>query len=247
MSKVIESKRRLGRLPGYIGSTLLARYDKETLRPEPSAELLPLSGTLSGAQMQARQSLLDWCFAGAGTGHSRVLRPSALPGVEERLSIAVLTGSDTIGKLQLAESLCRELDGSALLEACEGRLAKLRLRVAVKLRECLWWRRRQAGDPWDSGYLREEALARGRVAQFLPRRATLVIADKLPRETLHKAVETLRRRSGKFGHPVRLLITDAVLPEPLGLQREAARGWTAEMDGLGEVLAVKLSSETERS
>jgi len=227
----------------HIGPTLIARYDDEALRPWHTGDFgLRWAGPLGDSQNKAWKDLDGWCFAGAGTGESPFWRPWALPQVPQPFAIAVLTGSNGVGKSHLAEALCRELDGSLQLAACSGRFASLRLRLRVKCQECLWWRRRHPADPWDSGYLVEDPAARRRLERFLPRRATLIVADELPPESLRKAIEDLNSRRSDFRQPVRLLIVDAALPSTLGLRWEAEGGvWMTGVQELGETPVVDLS------
>lgn len=226
-----------------IGPTLIARYDDETLRVLPSGDYgLRWAGPLGEAQHKAWQALSEWCFAGAGDGTCPLWPPWAQPSVEQRFSIAILTGPNGVGKSHLAEALSRELDGSLRLEACTSRLARLRLRLGVKLNESAWWKPRRREDPWDSGYLVEDPAALVRLAGFLPRRATLLVADELTPLTLLDAITKLKGRRADFRHPVRLLIIDTVLPGCLGLGLDAERRvWTTNIHELGEVPVVSLS------
>lgn len=187
----------------HIGPTLIARYDDEAPRPWPTGDFgLRWAWPLGEAQNKAWKDLDGWFFAGAGSGASSFWRPWALPHVPQPFAIAVLTGSTGVGKSHLAEALSRQLDGSLQLAACTGRWAALRLRLRVKAQDCLWWRRRQPADPWDSGYLVEDPAARRRLERFLPRRATLIVADELPPESLRQAIEDLNSRRSDFRHLV---------------------------------------------
>lgn len=225
-----------------IGPTLIARYDDEALHaPPPNGPGMEWAGPQGEARRIAWDALHAWCFIGAGSGRSPICCPWAMPDVPRRFSIAVLTGIDGPGKSQLAQALCRELDGTPLLEACKGRLAGLRLRLGVKLAECVWWRSRQPLDPWDAGHLGENPARLQRLGQFLPRRATLIVADQLSADSLKRAIELLAARAPDFRHPVRLLILDAVLPASLDLRWDARRAsWPTAVHELGDVPVVEL-------
>ena len=231
-------------VPGRrLGPTLIARYDDEVLRPPATGDLgLRWAGPTGDAQVDAWQRLQAWCYVGAGTGRSPFWRPGVMPDVPQRFSIAVLTGDDGIGKSHLAAALSRELDGTLQLEACTSRVSALRLRLRVKYNNGRWWRSRQASDPWDSGYLVDGPLAGARLALFAPRRATLIVADEWPPQSLMAAIEALNVRRSDFPHPVRLLIISTVLPAPLGLNRDADRAvWTTAVQKLADVQVIDMS------
>lgn len=165
------------------------------------------------------------------------------PDVTQRFAVAVLTGDKDVGKSALTEALSRELDGSLKLEACMNRFRALALRLRVKRDDCLWWRTRQNSDPWDSGYLVDGPAARARLAVFAPRRATLIVADEVPSQSLILAIDVLNARRSEFRHPVRLLIIDAALPGSLGLRWDADRAvWVSGVPELGEVLVIDMST-----
>lgn len=227
-----------------LGPTLIARYDDEVLRPPPTGAFVSRwAGPKGDAQVDAWQRLHAWCYAGAGTGRSPFWRPWVTPDVTQRFAVAVLTGDKDVGKSALTEALSRELDGSLKLEACMNRFRALALRLRVKRDDCLWWRTRQNSDPWDSGYLVDGPAARARLAVFAPRRATLIVADEVPSQSLILAIDVLNARRSEFRHPVRLLIIDAALPGSLGLRWDADRAvWVSGVPELGEVLVIDMST-----
>ncbi len=93
-------------------------------------------------------------------------------------------------------ALMRELDGDRALQALASAAARWQVRLGLKLREAMGWRR--ADDPWDAGHLRElDALL-----QFEPRRPTLIVADA----SQQAARELLATRAPLFCQPVRLLL-----------------------------------------
>ncbi|MCW5623366.1 MAG: ATP-binding protein [Burkholderiales bacterium] len=231
-----------------IGPALIARYDGETLRPPPPDDRggLRWAGPLGDRQADGWMRLQQWCFDGVGRGSSPWYAPWVLPDVDRRFAIALLTGPNGAGKSHLAEAFGRELDGTIRLEALDGRVARWRLRLGVKLADCLWWRRRRVDDPWDVGYLVDDPAARLRLQQFRPRRATLIIADECEPATLRSCVDMLAAHRADFRHPVRLLIIDVAVPSELGLTWDgAARKWKTaarrETEGWGPITVVDLS------
>ncbi len=198
----------------YVGPTLVARYDNAALRVEPASPLAAQAGPESAGQRQAWAGIEAWCLYGAGPGCSAWWRPGALPEVEQRLSVAVLTGGGVQEASRLAEAFSRHIDGSLRLQALDGGLSGLRWRLRIKLDECLWWRLLPAGTPWDAGYLPLSEIALQALRRFSPRRATLIVADGLHPRLLAQALRTLEGRRAAFRHPVRLLVV-AAAPESL--------------------------------
>lgn len=172
--------------------TLLARYDAATLRP-PSPHAL---AALDARQIAVCQTLSDWCRQ----------QPDAA------FAIAHLSGMSGVGKTYLADALCRNLDGSVWLDACPTTAARWRLKLRVKLADCLGRRFQSIDHPWDCGFLRTTPAALAALARFTPRRATLIVADALPAEQTQTCIELLARRHSGFRDPVRLLVVGAMLP-----------------------------------
>lgn len=222
-----------------IGPVLIARYDDEALRPEPPTEPGPQrAGPPDVAQQRAWQALESWCQSGMGTGRTPFWRPSLLPDVPERFSLAVMVGEAGAGKLRLADAFARHIDRNAELEAlsAESRLKGLRLKLAVKWHELWWWRKRHPRQPWDCGYLVDDSAVAARLADFRPRRPTLIIADSLSDAGLGRALQTLCAAKMNYRHPVRLLVIDAKVPGVLELHFDAGtRRWQTSLGGLGEV------------
>jgi len=202
---------------------LIARYDRAALRVEASAGLSGhRAGPLRPHQEAAWNWLQAWCFEGAGDGRSPPWRPRALPQVPQRWSVAWLAGPKGSGRSHLAEAFSRQLDGDDRLQALASGAARLRLRIGVKLADACWWRARRPDDPWDCGYLVDEPAARQALQNFLPRRATLMVADGLPEEALRACVAALAPRQARFRQPVRLLVIATEMPAAL------ARGPTTD-------------------
>lgn len=232
-------------VPGrWLARAFMARYDDEALRVAPVADFgMRWAGPLGEHQAAAWAWLQSWCVDGAGTGRSPPLRPWVMPQVETRFAVAVLAGVNGVGKSHLAESFSRHLDGSDRLAALPGRGARWRLRLHVKLQNCLWWRARRPEDLWDCGYLVEDPAARQRLGQFRPRRATLLIADELQPVSLLQCIELLNTQRVEFRHPVRLLVIDTALPAALGLVwRAETRQWHSDAQELGVVPVHDLSA-----
>lgn len=205
----------------HVGPTLVARYDNAALRVEPASPLAAQAGPEGAGQRQAWAGIEAWCLHGAGPGCGAWWRPGALPEVEQRLSVAVLTGGGAQEASRLAEAFSRHIDGSLRLQALGGGLPGLRWRLRIKLDECLWWRPLPAGTPWDAGYLPLSETALSALQHFRPRRATLVVADGLHPRLLAQALRTLEGRRAAFRHPVRLLVV-ADAPDSLPPLQSAA-------------------------
>lgn len=191
----------------------MARFDDSVLQVMPAPPANPRCAdpaTMTGRQVW--QNLYAWCQTGAGPGGSRWWRPGERPAVTSPFAVAALTYCDDVNPYPFTQTLCRELDASPRLEACSSRWAGLRLRLGVKLQECVWWRMRREEDPWDSGYLLSNAVQSGALACFQPRRATLIVADPLTAEVLGHALHILYGRRHLFDYPVRLLLVNRALP-----------------------------------
>src|SRR5690606_37931883 len=110
----------------------------------------------------------------------------------------------------LVEALMRELDrnGELAQAGARSRLAALPLRLAVKARELAWWRPRHARQAWDTGYLRGTPESLARLADFRPRRPTLMVVQGLSAAEQTQALRTLQGAQAHYRHPVRLLLLD---------------------------------------
>ena len=199
------------------------RYDLAALRPpEPDAGI----HTPDADAVQTLQTLQRWCLAGSGPGGSPWWRLRALPTVEKRLSVAHLNQTsftDDHAVQRLAAQLMLERDGSLQLQACRTLAGRLLLRLKTKAHDLMWWRRREPGDAWDSGYLRDGANGLQAMKQFLPRRATLLVVDCLEDGLTDAALVALsldlQARQHSFAHPVRLLVLG---PLPAALKADGA-------------------------
>ncbi len=122
------------------------------------------------------------------------------------LSVAVWTAEPGSPEDAVIEPFSRHLDGSHQLHAAGGAVAGLLLRLRVKACDVAWWRTRRATDPWDSGYVLDQPAVREALAQFNPRRATLMVALDWTEPALIEVLGPLARSSVHFQHPVRWLV-----------------------------------------
>ena len=180
------------------------RFDLQALRPP---EATATEASLQAVrQTAAWQALLDWCWAGAGPGHSPWWQPGAQPAVTQRLAVAALCGPDPAATRDWANALACQIDGSLLLADQPHRAAALGLRLRVKLTDAMWWRVRQRADPWDAGWARTSPQGlRQFQGRFAPRRATLVLADPRQADLLQPCLAALAARSDGLRHPLRWL------------------------------------------
>ncbi len=198
-----------------------ARFDRQALRPPqdmPAATgsaSQSATGAAQSTDSAAWQALSSWCHSGAGPGGVPLFQPWALPRVEQRLSVASLTATDLSAAAALAAQFALHLDGSHALAALPSRWAGLAMRVRIKLNDVQAWRRRVPTDPWDAGYLVDEPMARHHLPLFSPRRATLLVVDRLPAPFAAQCATTLAAHSSTLAFPVRLLVVTA---DPAAIQ-----------------------------
>lgn len=192
-----------------------ARYDLLALRPP-----APGSG-LTAPDAEAAQvlrALQHWCLAGSGPGGCPWWRPRAMPAVQTRLAVAHLDIAARAGDgtpQRLTAQLMLERDGSLQLQARRTAAGRLALRARTKVHDLMWWRARQPSDPWDSGYVRDSAGGLQALTRFQPRRATLLVVDRLEGladDALVALWLDLRARQHRFAHPVRLLVLGPLPP-----------------------------------
>lgn len=193
---------------------LTARFDRAALRPPAP---LPAGQLRHPAQDgPAFQALRQWCLAGSGPGTRAFGSPAAAGAIAQRCTVATLAGGRPEAASALAHALCLERDGSLQLQACRGAGARLRLRLATKLHDALWWRARQPHDAWDCGYVIDTPAGLQALARFTPRRATLLVAEGLPVATLRSVITDLHARQAALAQPLRLLVLGTTdLPERL--------------------------------
>lgn len=209
----------------HVGPTLVARFDGLALRVEPDGDLVPGATTLSEHSSRLTWAgLQHWCLHGSGPGCAPLWRPGALPDVELRLSVAVLTGGTEVDRRRLAEVFSRHIDGSTRLQTLGSRLQGLGWRLRIKLAECQWWRPLPPATPWDAGYLPLSAAAVEPLARFRPRRPTLIVADGLHPQVLAQALGALQANQASFRHPVRLLVLTERGDGVAALYREGSTG-----------------------
>ncbi|WP_341645187.1 hypothetical protein [Thauera sp. SDU_THAU2] len=203
---------------------LVARYDDEVLRsPSPAGPDSEPIRPLDAEQQRAWGALESWCQTGVGTGRTPFWRPSQLPDVPVRFSLAVMVGEDSVGRSRLVDTFALHLDRNDELAelSAASKLKGWQLKLATKWHELWWWRKRHPRQPWDCGYLMENSAAMARLARFRPRRPTLIIADQLRGSSLEQALQALNGAASDYRHPVRLLVLDAALPSMLKLRFDA--------------------------
>jgi hypothetical protein len=205
------------KLRGYLAG-LPAGFDTVALRAPAAApgELARLK-----AQAQTVRALTAWCLAGA------VPRPTL------RLAVGALRGAmgaEALALVAWADAFARQMDGGIRLDALPTRAAGLAWRIQAKLNDARPWRQRQAGDPWDAGWATSAPPALRRLqSDWMPRRATLVLADAADHVALRLALAALWQRQQAFRHPVRWLWVGG------GADLPAVPGQTVTRFGLGVV------------
>lgn len=178
-----------------------ARFDAQALRP-PAA--VAGAATLLQRHATLHDQLQAWCWQGAGPGHAAWWQPGAQPAVGQRLAVAALCGPGGADLAGWANAFARQLDGSTRLDKLTSKWGGLQLRLATKLQDAQWWRPRQPTNPWDAGWaINTPAALQQLQHHFLPRRATLVLADANAVQALQPGLAALALRSGDFSHPVR--------------------------------------------
>ena len=75
-------------------ATLRARFDGAALRVALPDRPVPPLAMPTAAQAARWAPLESWCFDGAGTGRSPLLRPAQAPQVAQRFSVAVWPADD---------------------------------------------------------------------------------------------------------------------------------------------------------
>lgn len=173
---------------------LQAGFDSLALRPPAPAasERAHLR-----AQPQATQAITAWCLQGT------------MPRLRQRLLVGALrgaAGAEAVALETWADAFARQMDGGTRLDAMPTAIQGLAWRLHTKFNDARIWRTRQSEDPWDAGWaLSTPAAMRRLQADWIPRRATLVLADAADHEALRLALTALWQRHGAFRHPVRWL------------------------------------------
>ena len=192
---------------------LRSRFDQMALRPPappaagwPTPPATPSARTTPAAQPAVSAAVQAWCWQGAGPGNSAPWQPGARPKVSQRLAVAALRGPDAAATTAWANAFARQSDGSTRLDALSSAVARLALRLGAKAHDAMWWRARQSDDPWDAGWaINTPPALRHWRAGFMPRRATLILADRTEATALEPCLAALVLRSDDLRHPVRWL------------------------------------------
>lgn len=180
-------------LVGYLVG-LQASFDSVALRPPAPAE-----SERARLRMQAKavQALTAWCLQGT------------MPRLSQRLLVGALRGAAGAEALALAtwaDAFARQIDGGTRLDAMPTAMQGLAWRLQTKINDARVWRTRQPTDPWDAGWAMSTPAALRRLqGDWMPRRATLVLADAADHEALRLSLMALWQRHGNFRHPVRWL------------------------------------------
>jgi len=173
---------------------LQARFDSLALRPPAAAD--DAQARLR-AQAAVVQTLTSWCLQGA------------MPRLRQRMLVGALrgaAGADALALAAWADAFARQIDGGLRLDAMSTGVQALAWRLQVKLNDARPWRARQPADPWDAGWaLSAPAALRQLQTAWMPRRATLILADAADHAALRLALTALWQRHASFRHPVRWL------------------------------------------
>ena len=161
--------------------TLGASFDGAALRPFDANAVLA----------EPWPALRRWCLAGlSGTG----------------LAVGFHASADLDAATRRAAAVALDLDGTRLLQACPNAMARLRLKLAVKLRDAMVWHARGPLDVWDCGWVSADAGARQALRQFKPRRPTFVVLSLVAPAHISVTLGDLKARSPSFAHPLRVLV-----------------------------------------
>lgn len=206
-------------------ANLRARFDTVALQA-PAAAPRATEQALRQRDPATWAQLLDWC-------HTPDARSTQAPWhgrASNDFAVAQLLAADDANVSDhlrpWAQALARHIDGSVALEALPGRLPGLAWRARIKLNDAMWWRPRQASDPWDAGWASTSPPAERQLQnRFLPRRATLILAQAADSDGLRLALASLAQRGAELQHTLRWLWVGA-LPEaarPHGAHLQPAR------------------------
>lgn len=189
--------------PAPVTAADLARHraeaDEDALQEE---TLAPLTVWADSTQNRSASlpALRAWC-----RHHTRPMGHGVASVPARLLAVAALLADDPAAARRQAESLALCMDGSLRL-AGMSRSAGLAWRLQVKLMDALFWRDAAADHPWDAGWARPQAeSARHLAEQFVPRRATLVLADAAHARVLSPVLGRLAARANSLPWPVRWL------------------------------------------
>ena len=197
---------------------LQAGFDSQALRP-------PAAAVGEQARLKAQaatvRALTAWCLQGS------------VPKLEQRMVVGALrgaVGAEALALMAWADAFARQMDGGMRLDALPTRAAGLAWRIQTKFNDARVWRSRRSHDPWDAGWAQSNPPALRRLqAEWMPRRATLVLADAADHAALRLALTALWQRHAAFRHPVRWLWVGG------GAELPAAPGQAVTRFGLGVV------------
>jgi hypothetical protein len=173
---------------------LLTRFDDTRLRAiQPSAGML--------RKCPLTQALVDACVLGAGPAIRPWWRPWARPHIARPFALL------RVDDVAVAHRVCLRLDGTWLMRDAGSELARLVVRLRSKWADAAWWRPLRAADPWDAGVADRPAS----LADFRPRRATLIVIETPLDEAGQFALAQLEAQAGSLPRAVRVLLVEASL------------------------------------
>ncbi|MBB4635897.1 ATP-binding protein [Longimicrobium terrae] len=152
------------------------------------------------------------------------------PPVRSAFRWILLVGRPGIGKTRTANEFARRLARRDVFGTVElspgkkylsGRLRAFHLAWGAYLRNL--WGHRHVDDPWDAGELDSDFLQdrSESLAQWIPRRPTLLVLDDPKGDDIKNGLEILGGRAGSFRYPVRLLIVSQTIPKAVAERLEA--------------------------
>lgn len=203
-------------------STVFSRFDGLALQPPAPVSAAELARHQAQADEAAR--LADTLAPLTVWAESTLSRPASLPALQawcrhqtlsvgrgaacvpaRLVAVAALVAPAAADARQLAERLAQAMDGSLRLAGLTGAAGRA-WRLQVKLADAAFWREPAADHPWDAGWARVQSESAQQLAErFVPRRATLVLADAAHARALSPVLGRLAARAGGLPRPVRWL------------------------------------------
>jgi len=155
-------------------------------------------------------ALIAACRLGAGPATRPAVSPWATPRIE--WPFGVFQTAD----LQAAQRACLALDGSWWMADAGSAAQRVGIRLRALVADAAWWRPLQDGDAWDAGV----AVDPTQLADFRPRRATLIVIDQALDASGQQALAGLQERAYELPRAVRVVVVSAgpLLPfaRPIG-------------------------------
>ncbi len=177
--------------PGWL-ARFQARFDTQLMLPPDAEVTLAASGCVGGEQL---------------TLTLQALANSRLPFASAHFPLHA-DAPERARQLALLHHQLLDLDGTRQMQSLGGLWRQRAYRLGLKLREA----NAQVlgpGWPWDCGFLRPDVDLVRALAQFQPRRPSLLAAWQLPEAVAETVLHSLQAGTPAGGHPVRLLICQA--------------------------------------